>query len=291
MRSGFISVIGRSNAGKSTLINSLLEEKVALVSHKRNATRRKIKAIVMHENHQIIFIDTPGLHQSTKLLNQMLIQSAIKSIADCDLILFTASIFDGLNDYENFLTLNPKAPHIIALNKVDLSDDLTLLKKLEEYSKFNEYFKAIIPYSCKKKVYKKALLDELVKYLPEHEYFFDPQFLTTSSQRELFKDFILEAIYENVSDELPYSSEVLISKFKDTEELLILEASIITDTNSHKAMLIGKDGATLKRIGKAARVKVTKLAQKKVLLKLFVQVKKNWQKDEIFLKKLLNYEE
>lgn len=291
MRSGFISVIGRSNAGKSTLINSLLEEKVALVSHKRNATRRKIKAIVMHENHQIIFIDTPGLHQSTKLLNQMLIQSAIKSIADCDLILFTASIFDGLNDYENFLTLNPKAPHIIALNKVDLSDDLTLLKKLKEYSKFNEYFKAIIPYSCKKKVYKKALLDELVKYLPEHEYFFDPQFLTTSSQRELFKDFILEAIYENVSDELPYSSEVLISKFKDTEELLILEASIITDTNSHKAMLIGKDGATLKRIGKAARVKVTKLAQKKVLLKLFVQVKKNWQKDEIFLKKLLNYEE
>lgn len=290
MKSGFISVIGRSNAGKSTLINSLLEEKIALVSHKQNATRRKIKAIVMHENHQIIFTDTPGLHQSTKLLNQMLVQSAIKSISDCDLILFTASVFDELKDYENFLSLNPKVPHIIALNKIDLSDDLALFKKLEEYSKFND-FKAIIPYSYKKKGCKKILLDELVKYLPEHEYFFDPEFLTTSTQKELFKDFVLEALYENVSDELPYSSEVLISKFRDTKELLILEASIITDTNSHKAMLIGKDGATLKRIGKAARIKIAKLAEKKVLLKLFVQVKKNWQKDEILLKKLLNYEE
>lgn len=291
MKSGFVSVIGRSNAGKSSLINSLLEEKIALVSHKQNATRRKIKAIVMHKNHQIIFTDTPGLHQSTKLFNQMLIQSAIQSIGDCDLILFIASVFDTLKDYKDFLSLNPKVPHIIILNKIDLSDDSTLFKKLEEYSVLSENFKAIIPYSCKKRIYKNILLDELVKYLPEHAYFFDPQFLTTSSQKELFKDFILEVLFENLSDELPYSSEVLISQFKETSELLILEASIITDTNSHKAMLIGKNGLTLKRIGKAARIKISKFAQKKVLLKLFVQVKKNWQKDEIFLKKLLNYEE
>lgn len=291
MKSGFVSVIGRSNAGKSSLINSLLEEKIALVSHKQNATRRKIKAIVMHKNHQIIFTDTPGLHQSTKLFNQMLIQSAIQSIGDCDLILFIASVFDTLKDYKDFLSLNPKVPHIIILNKIDLSDDSTLFKKLEEYSVLSENFKAIIPYSCKKRIYKNILLDELVKHLPEHAYFFDPQFLTTSSQKELFKDFILEALFENLSDELPYSSEVLISQFKETSELLILEASIITDTNSHKAMLIGKNGLTLKRIGKAARIKISKFAQKKTLLKLFVQVKKNWQKDEIFLKKLLNYEE
>ncbi|WP_276882198.1 GTPase Era [Campylobacter cuniculorum] len=291
MKSGFVSVIGRSNAGKSSLINSLLEEKIALVSHKQNATRRKIKAIVMHKNHQIIFTDTPGLHQSTKLFNQMLIQSAIQSIGDCDLILFIASVFDTLKDYKDFLSLNPKAPHIIILNKIDLSDDAILFKKLEEYSVLSENFKAIIPYSCKKRIYKNILLDELVKYLPEHAYFFDPQFLTTSSQKELFKDFILESLFENLSDELPYSSEVLISQFKETSELLILEASIITDTNSHKAMLIGKNGLTLKRIGKAARIKISKFAQKKVLLKLFVQVKKNWQKDEIFLKKLLNHEE
>lgn len=290
MKSGFVSIIGRTNAGKSTLINSLLGEKIALVSHKQNATRRKIKAIVMHEKNQIIFIDTPGLHESGATLNQLLIQSAIKSIGDCDVILFVASVFDSIKDYENFLSLNPQVPHIIALNKVDLTNNATLLKKLSEYTKFSEHFKAIIPYSSKKKSYKKGLLDEIVKYLDEHEYFYDPEFLSASSEKELYRDFILESIYENLSDELPYSSEVLINRTKDTPNLLILEANIITDTNSHKAMLIGKEGATLKRIGKDTRFKISKLAQKKVLLKLFITVKKNWQKDENFLKKLLNDE-
>ncbi len=291
MKSGFISVVGRTNAGKSTLINSLLEEKIALVSAKQNATRRKIKAIVMHENHQLIFTDTPGLHKSAKIFNQMLVQSALKSLNDCDAILFVASVFDTLKDYEEFLNLEPKAPHIVVLNKIDLSKKKHLLKKLEEYAKFSSHFKAIVPYSCKKKVYKNELLNELIKHLSEHEYYFEPEFLTSTSQRELFRDFILEAIFENLSEELPYSSEVLVSSFKDTQELLILEAQIITDTNSHKAMLIGKNGSALKRIGRVARLKISKFAQKKVLLKLFVQVKKNWQKDENFLKQLLNYED
>ncbi|RQD69004.1 GTPase Era [Campylobacter hepaticus] len=288
MKSGFVSIIGRTNAGKSTLINSLLEEKIALVSHKQNATRRKIKAIIMHENNQIIFTDTPGLHKSNVVFNQLLIQSAIKSIKDCDVILFVASIFDNTKDYENFLSFNPQAPHIIVLNKVDLSDNATLLKKLAQYAKFDKYFKAIVPYSCKKKSYKKILLDEITKYLNEHEYFYDPSFLSVNNEKELYRDFILESIYENLSDELPYSSEVFILNTKNTPNLLILEAKIITDTLSHKAMLIGKEGATLKRIGKIARLKIAKLAQKKILLKLFVQVKKNWQKDKEFLAKLFD---
>lgn len=290
MKSGFVSIIGRTNAGKSTLINSLLEEKITLVSHKQNATRRKIKAVVMHEKNQIIFIDTPGLHESGATFNQLLVQSAIKSMEDCDVILFVASVFDSTKDYENFLSLNPQVSHIIALNKVDLTDNATLLKKLSEYAKFSEHFKAILPYSSKKKSYKKGLLDEIVKCLNEHKYFYDPEFLSVNSEKELYRDFILESIYENLSDELPYSSEVLINRTKDTPNLLILEANIITDTNSHKGMFIGKEGATLKRIGKDARFKISKLAQKKVLLKLFVTVKKNWQKDEEFLKKLLNDE-
>ncbi|MBZ7963081.1 GTPase Era [Campylobacter sp. W0049] len=291
MKSGFVSIIGRTNAGKSALVNSLLEEKITLVSHKQNATRRKIKAIVMHKEDQIIFIDTPGLHQSKATLNQMLIESAIKSMGDCDLILFVASVFDDLKNYEEFLTLKPKVPHIIILNKVDLTHNDILLKKLNDYAKFSEHFKAIIPYSCKKKSYKKILLDEIVKYLDEHEYFYDPEFLTPSSQKEIYRDFILESIYENLSQELPYCTEVIISKIKEKTKLIIIEAQIITDTNSHKAMLIGKNGATLNRIGKDARMKITRLAQNKVLLKLYIVVKKNWQKNEDFLKKMLNYEE
>lgn len=286
MKSGFVSVIGRTNAGKSTLINSLLGEKISFVSHKQNATRRKIQAIVMHGENQIIFTDTPGFDESKNTFNQFLIQSAVKSLNDCELILFVSSVFDTVKDYEQFLALKPKMPHIIVLNKVDLTSNTTLLKKLSQYSQFSEYFQAILPYSCKKKSYKTPLLNELCKFLPEHQHYYDSQFLSSNTQKELFREFILESIYENLSDELPYSSEVMIKSVKEKTNLIIIDAQIITDTNSHKAMLIGKEAATLRRIGKAARLKIAKLAQNKVLLKLFVAVKKNWQKDENFLKQL-----
>ncbi|EAJ5681932.1 GTPase Era [Campylobacter sp. IFREMER_LSEM_CL2127] len=287
MKSGFISIVGRTNAGKSSILNSLLEEKVAMVSHKQNATRRKINAIIMHENHQLIFIDTPGLHASSKAMNQLMIDLAIKSIADCDVILFVASIYDDIKDYENFLSLNPKVPHIVLINKVDLVKKEVLLKKLSEYSQFSSHFSAIIPYSAKQKFYKKILLDEMIKYLPEHPYYFDPEFITTTNEKDIYRDFILEAIYENLSDEIPYSTEVKIEKIKELEQIYYINAIIITDSNSHKGMILGKDGATIKRIGKEARVKIEKLAQKKVMLKLFVQLEKNWHKNEQNLKKIL----
>ncbi|HEG3195580.1 TPA: GTPase Era [Campylobacter upsaliensis] len=291
MKSGFISLIGRTNAGKSTLINSLLEEKITLVSHKQNATRRKIKAIVMQGDNQLIFIDTPGLHESKASFNQLLIQSALKAMKDCDVIVFVASVFDKMSDYEKFLTLKPQIPHLIVLNKVDLAKNEEVLQKLSEYAKFSGDFQAIVPYSCKQKSYKKALLDAIVKLLPKHEHFYDPTFLTPSSQKELFRDFILESLYENLSEELPYCSEVLVQSVKEKSNLFVIHAQIITDTNSHKAMIIGKEGATLRRIGQKARVKIENLTQKKVLLKLFVVVKKAWQKDEKFAKQMLGYEE
>lgn len=287
MKSGFISIVGRTNAGKSSILNSLLEEKVAMVSHKQNATRRKINAIIMHENHQLIFIDTPGLHASSKTMNQLMIDLAIKSIADCDVILFVASIYDDIKDYENFLSLNPKVPHIVLINKVDLVKKEVLLKKLSEYSQFSSHFSAIIPYSAKQKFYKKILLDEMIKYLPKHPYYFDPEFITTTNEKDIYRDFILEAIYENLSDEIPYSTEVKIEKIKELEQIYYINATIITDSNSHKGMILGKDGTTIKRIGKEARVKIEKLAQKKVMLKLFVQLEKNWHKNEQNLKKIL----
>ncbi|AJC90653.1 GTPase Era [Campylobacter subantarcticus] len=287
MRSGFVSIVGRTNAGKSSILNSLLEEKVAMVSHKQNATRRKINAIVMHEDHQLIFIDTPGLHASSKAMNQLMIDLAIKSIADCDVILFVASIYDDIKDYENFLSLNPKVPHIILINKVDLVKKEILLKKLSEYARFSSHFSAIIPYSAKQKFYKKILLDEMVKYLPEHPYYFDPEFITTTNEKDIYRDFILETIYENLSDEIPYTTEVKIEKIKEIDQIYHINATIITDGNSHKGMILGKDGATIKRIGKEARIKIEKLAQKKVMLKLFVQLEKKWHKNEQNLKKIL----
>jgi len=290
VKSGFVSLIGRTNAGKSSLINSLLDAKIALISHKQNATRRKINAIIMHENTQIIITDTPGLHKSDKLFNQMLINSALKAIKDCDLILFVASIFDDTKDYEEFLSLNAKVPHLLILNKVDLAKNSQVLEKISQYAKFSAHFKALLPYSCRQKSYKKALLEEVAKFMPEHPFYYDSEFLTSTNEREIYKDFILESVFENTSDELPYCVEVLSLKAKDSPNTLFLETILITDTASHKAILIGKDAATLKRIGQKARFKIEKLAEKKVMLKLFVQVKKGWQKDKNLLKRLLNDE-
>ncbi|MCR6584104.1 GTPase Era [Campylobacter insulaenigrae] len=287
MKSGFISIVGRTNAGKSSILNSLLEEKIAIVSHKQNATRRKINAIIMHQENQLIFIDTPGLHVSSKSMNQLMIDVAMKSIADCDVILFVASIYDDIKDYEAFLSLNPKAPHLIVINKVDLVQKEVLLKKLSEYTKFSTFFKAIIPYSAKQKFYKKILLNELVKYLPEHPYYFDPDFITTTNKKDIYRDFILEAIYENLSDEIPYSTEVRIDRVKELDTITYINATIISDTKSHKAMILGKEGVTIKRIGKDARKKIEKLAQNKIMLKLFVHLEKNWHKNEQSLKKIL----
>ncbi len=287
MKSGFISVVGRTNAGKSSLINALSEQKLALTSHKQNATRRKLKAIVMHEGNQLIFIDTPGLCESSKRLNQMLVDLALKSLAECDLVLFVASIFDNLRDYERFLKKPLKVPHIVLLNKVDLATNEQILQKMSLYSPLSENFRALLPFSCKQKSYKKPLLDELAKHLPEHPYFYEPEFLTDTSEKDIYREFILEALFENFSDELPYACEVFVQSVSEKPEISVIEATIITDTPAHKAILIGKDGFALKRLGKTAREKIAKFSGKKIMLRLFVQVKRGWQRDDEFLKKVV----
>lgn len=287
MKSGFVSVIGRTNAGKSSLINALSERKLALISHKQNATRRKIRAIIMHNDTQIIFTDTPGLHKSEKKFNQMLVNSALQSLNECDLVLFVASVLDDISEYERFLQNAPKAPHIVLLNKVDLVHNENLLQKLNEYAKFSQHFRAIVPYSCKQKSYKKPLLDEIVKHLPEHPYFFEPDFLTDTNEKELFRDFILEALFENFSDELPYSCEVLVERVVEMPDITHINATIITDNAHHKAILIGKGGAAIKRLGKSARLIIAEFAQKRIMLNLFVQIKPAWQNDDDFLKKVV----
>lgn len=286
-KSGFISVIGRTNAGKSSIINALSECKIALTSRKQNATRRKIRAIIMHENAQLIFTDTPGLHQSQKKFNQALINTALKSLDDCDLVLFVASALDNTSEYERFLKLQAKAQHVVVLNKVDLLSNEALLQRLAQYSPFAPHFKAIIPFSCKQKSYKKPLLDELTKHLNEHPYFFDPELLSDTSEKELFRDFILEALFENFSDELPYCCEVFVESVREEAEISFINAIIITDNAHHKAILIGKNGTSLKRLGKAARQIIAEFTHKKIMLRLFVQVKPAWQKDENFLKKVI----
>lgn len=289
MKSGFVSIIGRTNAGKSSFLNALLNEKIAIVSHKQNATRRKINGIVMNGEDQIIFTDTPGLHESNKAINQLLINQAIKSMGDCDLIVFLAPIHDDTSDYEKFLALNPEKPHILVLTKVDESSNAKVLEKITQYQKFQDKFAALLTFSTKQPTYKKPLLDEICKLLPEHEYFYDPEFLTPTNEKEIFREFILEAIYENLSDEIPYLSDAIIKSVKEKTSITEIYASIITERDIHKNMIIGKNGETIKRIGIFARKLIQNLTNTKVFLKLDVVVKKGWSKEEKSLNQIIGY--
>ncbi len=289
VKSGFISIIGRTNSGKSTLLNYLLGENIAMTSHKQNATRRQQNAIVMYENNQLIFIDTPGLHESDKLINKLMVQNAIKSMGDADILLFCASVFDDLSDYEKFLSLNRPAPHIIALTKIDLASQKQLFAKLNEYQKYANEFIAIVPVSVKKRAYRDILLAEIAKNLPTHPYFYDPEDLTTANERQIAAGFIMQAIFESLSDEIPYSSDAAIKSYKSGDGVSKIAADIICANAHHKAIIIGKKGEAVKRIGIIARKLIAAFTQQKIHLDLNVKVDKNWHTNEEKIKKNYDY--
>ena len=281
MKAGFVSVVGRPNSGKSSLLNWLIGEKLALVSHKANATRKRMNFIVMHKNTQIIFIDTPGIHQKERLLNQFMLEEALKAMGDCDLILFLASVKDRIDEYENFLKLNTKkTPHIVLLTKTDLVSKDELLKKIAQYHKYQDSYKELVPISIKKGTKQSELLDIISKYIPKHPYLYDPELLTTENLKEIYKEYIREALFNNLSDEIPYLSDVVVEKVEEGRDLEKIYANIITEKKSQKGIIIGKGGSAIKRIGMEARKNIENLSGKKVFLKLEVIVKPGWSKDK-----------
>lgn len=279
-RAGFVAIVGRPNAGKSTLMNALLGEKISMVSQKANATRKRINAIVMHKKNQIIFVDTPGLHEKEKMLNQFMMKEALKAIGDCDVILFLAPVTDSTEEYEKFLKLT-KRPHLVILSKIDHVSNEKILKKIQEYQKFQDNFSAIIPVSVTKGgIGFESVLDEITKHLPVSPYLYDPDDLTTEMLRDIYKEFIREAIFDNISDEIPYETDVLIDKVEESKTLEKIRATIIVEKQTQKGIIIGQGGAAIKRIGRDARLQIENLIGKKVFLDLFVSVKKGWTNDK-----------
>lgn len=265
-------------------MNWILGEKIALVSQKANATRKRSNAIVMHHDNQIIFVDTPGLHQAEKLLNQYMLEEALKAIGDCDLVVYLAPASDKTSHYEKFLELNKdQRKHIIVLSKIDQISQAELLKKIGEYNRFSEHFLALIPMSVTKNTGKEDLLNTIVKHLDESPYLYDPENITTEMVRTIYKEFIREAIFDNISDEIPYESDVIIDKIDENSSIEHIRATIIVEKETQKGIIIGKGGTAIKRIGKNAREKIEHLAGKPVYLDLFVSVKKGWTTDKKFL--------
>lgn len=286
-KAGFIAVVGRPNAGKSSLLNWLVDEKIAMVSKKSNATRKRANIIVMHENTQFIFIDTPGIHQKERLLNKFMMEETLRAIGDCDLILFLSPINDSIENYNKFLQINKsKKKHVVLLTKCDTVSNKYVLNKLKEYGSHSDDYEAIIPVSTKHVGDKIYLLKTLSNFIPFHPYLYDPELITTLMMRDIYKELIREAIFNFTSDEVPYSSDVQIDKVEELSNIENIYATIIVEKESQKSIMIGKNGATLKRIGTHSRFLIENLIDKKVFLKLLIIVNKNWTKNNKTLKKL-----
>ena len=286
-RCGYVSAIGRPNAGKSSLLNWLVGEKINMVSHKANATRKRSNTIVMHNDDQIIFVDTQGLHKQEKLINQFMLEEALKAMGDCDLILFLAPVTDKIVHYEKFLELNTKnTKHILLLTKIDFVTAGEVHDKIEEYKKYSDQYESLIPISIKKGTKQEQILDEVVKHLPQSPYLYDTEILTTTHMREIYREFIRESVFDNISDEIPYEADVIIDRVEEKPNVEVIKATIVVEKSTQKGMIIGKGGEAIKRIGLNARKKIEKIAYKKVYLELFVSVKKGWSKNKTSLKEL-----
>ncbi len=290
-RAGFVAVVGRPNAGKSTLLNHLAGEKLAMVSKKAQATRKRMNIIVMHDNAQIIFVDTPGLHEKEKLLNQFMLEEALKAVGDADLILFLAPASDSIEAYEEFLEkiARKETPHLVVLTKTDRISNEKLLKKIGEYQKYQDRFEALIPYSVKREGDKKQLLDAVASRLPEHPWLFDPELLTTETIRDIYRELIREALFEKLSEEIPYESDVVIDRVEEGETIDRVYATIITEKETQKRMIIGNGGESIRRVGSYARKLMETFSGKKIYLDLHVVVRKGWSRDKKALEKIGYY--
>ena len=286
---GFIAVIGAPNVGKSTLLNTLIGQKLNLVSHKANATRKRQKIIHSTDKVQMIFVDTPGLHKREKLLNQFMLKEALKAIEDCDLILFLVDARAGkssLEQYKQFLTYNEKnIKHFIILNKIDLLKKDELLMQIAQFNHFSDHFSELISISAIKAL-DKNLLKQITKYLPKSPFLYEEDLLSTNTNAQIYKELIREALFNLTSNEIPYESDVQIEAIKIKNNMNYIYANIIVSSDSQKAIVIGKNGLSIKRISKAARTYIESMLGELICLFLRVKTIKNWSKKEQHLKNL-----
>ena len=292
-KSGFVTLIGRTNVGKSTLLNLLVGEKVAAIANKVQTTRTAIKGIVNRENSQIIFIDTPGIHKPRTKLNETMIETSFTSFADCDIALFLIEATSEEIGRGDRIILErikeTKRKTILIINKIDLVKREKLLKLIDLYRK--EYdFEAVIPISATNTKYKNDILDEIEKNLKPGPAYYDIEEYTDQTLRQLAEETIREKMLSLLQDEVPHGIYVEVEKLKQrknkqNEEIYDIEATIYCLRNSHKGIIIGKNGEMLKRIGRNARIDMEENFGVKVNLKTWVKVKEDWQENDSIVNK------
>ncbi len=278
-KAGYIAIVGRPNVGKSTLLNALLGEKVAIVSAKPQTTRNRILGILTEGETQFIFVDTPGIHRPQNSLGDYMVEAAKSSMLEADVVILMADVSRPVSTVEeNVITYLKQSgtPCVLALNKIDLSDATAVAESIKAYAALHN-FDAFVPLCAKNGKQVKAVLDECEKLLCESEWFFPEDMMTDQPERQMAAEIIREKLLRTLDKEVPHGIAVVIEEFKDERSLIRIRAEIFCEKASHKGIIVGKGGAELKRVGTYAREDLEKLFGTKVFLDLWVKVKENWR--------------
>ena len=289
-RTGFIGIVGPPNVGKSTLLNRMIGQKISITSKKPQTTRNRIQGIVNRPGSQLVFIDTPGIHTARSPLNTRIVETALSVMGDVDVLLLMVDASDADSESEAMLKTalqNQSRPVILALNKIDLIARPSLLSLIAEWASIYP-FKAVVPVSAETGEQVDALIQALSDVLPQGPALFPEENLTDLSVRFLAGEIVREKVFRQTGEEIPYSVAVTIDLFQEDEknkDLTRIHATIHVERDSQKGIMIGKQGSKLGRIGEDARKEIERMLGKRVFLKLFVRVEKNWSKDTRFLSK------
>lgn len=286
--SGFAALIGRPNVGKSTLMNQLIGQKIAITSNKPQTTRNRIQTVYTEERGQIIFLDTPGIHRAKNKLGEYMVNVAEQTLLEVDVILWLVepTTYIGAGEQEIARKLNAqKTPVVLVINKIDTVKKEEILKFIAAYKELVN-FADIVPVSALKAENTDTLVDVIFKYLPEGPMYYDEDTITDQPERQIVAEIIREKALRLLSDEIPHGIAVCTERMKERTggKLIDIDATIICERESHKGIIIGKQGAMLKKIGTQARMEMENLLDAKVNLKLWVKIRKDWRESEAMLK-------
>ncbi|MBS1919583.1 MAG: GTPase Era [Bacteroidetes bacterium] len=284
MKSGFVSIFGKPNAGKSTLLNVLIGEKLAIVSKKVQTTRHRIKGVVTEKNYQIIFSDIPGIIEPKYKLHEKMMEEVKGALEDADLALLLVDVKDDWKENDAiFGSLKLKVPAVVVLNKIDLVDTAKL-KEAEQYFVEKKYCRKVVCISALSGLNKNKFIKSFIDLLPDGEPYYSQEEITDRNTRFFVAELIREKIYTLYEEEIPYHTTVLITEFKEKKELIKISADIIVQRETQKGILLGEKGNKIKKLGTEARKEIEKFVGQKIFLELFVKVKEKWRDNEIFLK-------
>lgn len=285
-KAGFVTIVGRPNVGKSTLMNKIIGQKIAITSNKPQTTRNRIMTVYTSDEGQIVFLDTPGIHKAKNKLGNYMMSAAGSSIKDADVILFMLEATKELGNSEKEIMVSlskENKPKILVINKIDAIKREDLVKVIADISKECD-FEEIVPVSATDGTNVDELINCIMKYLPYGEPFYDEDTVTDQPVRQIASEMIREKALHALNEEIPHGIAVVIEKMDFSKRVVQIEATIICERDSHKGIIIGKGGEMLKKIGTNARYEIEKMLEQQVNLKLFVKVKKEWRDSDFLLK-------